>query len=192
MKGDFKAAAGRYFFDTEFLDRGGAGFGIDFISIGIVSEDNREYYAVHDATNPEEFAVASPWLKENVLDKLPPRSEWQKLEDIRKGVLGFIEPAKTAEFWATNGTYDNYCLCRIFGGMAELRQTLKDEKGIGKVVFRDMHELRRAYGYARIKAQPEETKHIALEDARHDRKEFDWHIGQMLRLVPPRAKRPQP
>ena len=35
----------RYFYDTEFLEDGET---IDLISIGIVAEDGREYYAVTD------------------------------------------------------------------------------------------------------------------------------------------------
>lgn len=57
----------RYFFDTEFIEDGKT---IDLISIGIVAEDGREYYAINRDCD---FSKASDWVKENVIAKLPPR-----------------------------------------------------------------------------------------------------------------------
>lgn len=51
----------RYFIDTEFIEDGQT---IDLISIGIVSEDGREYYAINRQCN---FRKASDWVLENVL-----------------------------------------------------------------------------------------------------------------------------
>lgn len=54
----------RYFLDTEFIDDGKT---IDLISIGIVCEDSREYYA----QSTEFYAGhASDWVKEQVLSHL--------------------------------------------------------------------------------------------------------------------------
>ncbi|HXO12259.1 MAG TPA: hypothetical protein VN871_07835, partial [Mycobacterium sp.] len=55
----------RYFYDTEFIDDG---YNIELISIGIVAEDGREYYAVSTEFNPER---AGNWVRANVLPKLP-------------------------------------------------------------------------------------------------------------------------
>ena len=45
----------RYFYDTEFLEDGET---IDLISIGIVAEDGREYYAVNlNADWPDMLAI---------------------------------------------------------------------------------------------------------------------------------------
>ena len=54
----------KYFYDTEFIEDGKT---IDLISIGIVCEDGREYYA-----QSVEFdeSKASEWVKENVLNGL--------------------------------------------------------------------------------------------------------------------------
>lgn len=41
----------RYFYDTEFIDDGRT---IELISIGMVSEDGREYYAVSTAFDPQQ------------------------------------------------------------------------------------------------------------------------------------------
>ncbi len=71
----------KYFFDTEFIE----GFkkpikwlptignlnkpyhSIQIISIGIVCEDGREYYAVSNEFNPND---ANDWVKENVIKQL--------------------------------------------------------------------------------------------------------------------------
>ena len=55
----------RYFYDTEFIEDGRT---IELVSIGIVAEDGREYYAVSTAFDPSK---ANAWVRENVLDKLP-------------------------------------------------------------------------------------------------------------------------
>jgi hypothetical protein len=185
---------GRYFFDTEFLDLPSAGFKIEFISLGIVSEDGKaEFYGVNEAIEEDKIGAASPWVKENVLAKLPPRAEWTSVEAIRQGILDTIAPVKTVEFWASNGSYDNVLLCQIFGGMGNLRKILKEEKGVEKVVFRDMNELSRAYGHAKIPSQAEATKHIAIDDAKQDRQEFEWYIAHMLKLRPQsKTKSPRP
>ena len=54
----------RYFLDTEFIDNGSS---VDLISIGVVCNDGREYYA-----QSVEFAseMASPWVKEQVFPQL--------------------------------------------------------------------------------------------------------------------------
>lgn len=51
----------KYFLDTEFIEDGKT---IDLISIGIVCEDGREYYAINVECD---FKKASDWVMENVL-----------------------------------------------------------------------------------------------------------------------------
>lgn len=63
----------KYFIDTEFIE----GFNkplfgkkrhfIDLISIGIVAEDGRTYYAVSNEFNPKD---ADDWVRVNVIDKI--------------------------------------------------------------------------------------------------------------------------
>ena len=55
----------RYFYDTEFIENGST---IDLVSIGIVAEDGREYYAV---STDADHTKANKWVREHVLDKLP-------------------------------------------------------------------------------------------------------------------------
>lgn len=57
----------KYWFDTEFIDDGKT---IELISIGIVAEDGREYYAINLDCD---LSKASEWVQENVISKLPPK-----------------------------------------------------------------------------------------------------------------------
>lgn len=65
----------RYFIDTEFIEGfhkpflGKRRHFIDLISIGIVAEDGREYYAISKDFDEKK---ASEWVKENVISKLEP------------------------------------------------------------------------------------------------------------------------
>lgn len=56
----------KYWFDCEFNEDGRT---IDLISIGIVSEDGREYSA---CSEDAELHRVNPWVRQNVLPKLPP------------------------------------------------------------------------------------------------------------------------
>lgn len=60
----------RYFYDTEFLEDGTT---IELISIGIVSEDGREYYAINSEA-PWENIKSHDFLVHNVLQFLPLRN----------------------------------------------------------------------------------------------------------------------
>src|SRR3712207_9345974 len=67
----------RYFYDTEFIEDGTT---IDLVSIGVVDETGREFYAVSTEFDPDK---AIPWVRRNVLDQLPSpadRSEEQTSE----------------------------------------------------------------------------------------------------------------
>lgn len=57
----------RIFYDTEFIEDGST---IDLISIGMVTEDGREYYAVNADADWEKIRE-SDWLVRNVVPSLP-------------------------------------------------------------------------------------------------------------------------
>lgn len=59
----------RYFYDTEFLEDGKT---VELISIGIVCQDGREYYAVNSEL-PIERIRGDDWLLRNVMPHLPVR-----------------------------------------------------------------------------------------------------------------------
>ena len=142
----------KYFFDTEFIE----GFkkpipwlptigqfnrpyhSIQLISIGIVAEDGREYYAISSEFNP---ADANPWVKENVIKKLGwlPIRETNKriaqeivkftnveglhyyLEDFETGFKSYqSDKDQNIEFYAYYADYDWVVFCTLFGTMMDL------------------------------------------------------------------------
>lgn len=76
----------KYFLDTEFIEGfhkplfGKRRHFIDLISIGIVAEDGREYYAISNEFNAKD---ADGWVVENVIDKIQ-SDLYQKQPPYRK------------------------------------------------------------------------------------------------------------
>lgn len=92
----------KYFLDTEFSERGSR-HPIQLISIGIVAEDGREFYA-HSADY--EVDACNEWVKANVLPhvaKEPPMSLWSIAESVKL----FVGEDPLPEFW---GYYADYKL----------------------------------------------------------------------------------
>lgn len=92
----------RYFLDTEFHEEPGS---IELISIGIVSEDGREFYA---ESSEYDEGRAFPWLRDNVLPHLSPDDERIPLAEIARRVLRFADPERYGEpeFWGYYADYD--------------------------------------------------------------------------------------
>lgn len=104
----------RYFFDTEFLEDGRT---IELISIGIVAEDGREYYAEADLSLPVYLRVTEhKWLMANVWPHLThyPKPLTQIAEEVRTFITG-----NRPEFWAYMGAYDWVVLNQLYGSMVE-------------------------------------------------------------------------
>ena len=70
----------RFFYDCEFIEDGVT---IDLVSIGVVDEEGREFYAVSTEFDPER---AGPWVRQNVLNQLPSPSDkaWRSRARIRE------------------------------------------------------------------------------------------------------------
>src|SRR3954453_12735619 len=84
----------RYFYDCEFIEDGRL---IDLVSIGVVDEHGREFYAV---STEFDDSRAVPWVRRNVLDKLPKPADkaWRSRERIREDLLEFLaEPLRSGE-----------------------------------------------------------------------------------------------
>lgn len=145
----------KYFYDTEFLDDGRT---IGLISIGIVAEDGREYYAVNlDADWAK--VRAHDWLTENVVSQLPSSIEWKPKEQIKREVTAFLLAGESLpELWAWFAAYDHVVLSQLFGRMLDL------PKGIPMYT----HDLRAYidYGEGIMLPQQQSGQHDALEDAR--------------------------
>lgn len=151
----------RYFFDTEFIEDGTT---IDLVSIGIVAEDGREYYAI---STDADLHRANPWVQENVLPKLPPRtdSRWRSNAEIRKEIYEFLTAAPTRpELWAWVAAYDHVVLAQLWGDMT----------GLPREIPRFTRELRQYWEFAGCPKLPElpDGNHDALVDARHNLAKF--------------------
>ena len=135
----------KYFLDCEFIERG-HGHPIDLISIGIVAENGREYYAINQNFTPK---LANDWVVENVLSNLPPMNAgvdataiklscdyrwepevipgyaplnypWKSPLLISKEIRSFCEFDSQPEFWGEWCSYDWVALCQLFGTMMDL------------------------------------------------------------------------
>lgn len=104
----------RYFYDCEFIEDGRT---IELISIGVIGQDGREFYAVSTDFDPD---TAGPWVRRNVLDKLPSQSDpsWRTRRRIRDDLLTFLtDPGLPIELWAWYAAYDHVVLAQLWGAM---------------------------------------------------------------------------
>jgi len=147
----------RYFYDTEFIEDGTT---IDLVSIGIVDETGREFYAVSTQFDDRK---AIPWVRRNVLDKLPSPSDpaWRSRERIRDDLLAFLtEPGEEIELWAWLAAYDHVVLAQLWGPMPALPREIP----------RFTRELRQRWDdLGKPPLPPKPTgSHDALVDARYN------------------------
>ena len=153
----------RFFYDCEFIEDGTT---IELVSIGVVAEDGREFYAVSTEFDPER---AGPWVRANVLPRLPPPSSsaWRSRDRIRTDLLDFLTAADDGapvQLWAWIAAYDHVALCQLWGAMPALP----------RVIPRFTRELRQRWedaGSPPLPAKPADT-HDALADARFNRDRF--------------------
>jgi hypothetical protein len=150
----------RYWFDTEFIEDGKT---IDLISIGIVSEDGREFYAQNTDCD---HGRASDWVKGNVIAKLAPRKhDLMTKAQIKDAVLEFVGTDKP-ELWAYYADYDWVVLCQLFGTMMDL------PKG-WPMYCRDVKQVCDDVGNPSLPAQGK-GEHHALADARWTREAWNF------------------
>lgn len=197
----------KYFIDTEFHEHKKPikVFGItiarvwtiDLISIGIVCEDGREYYAINRDLNLR-HAKRNEWLKENVLDKLPPKTSlwpphgsprlwqetrrWLPMKQIKEEIIDFCSPIKkrysehgeytlsNPEFYAYYADYDWVVFCWIFGRMIDL-------PGGFPMYCRDLKQMMDERGlsgeWKRENCPPPEGEHDALVDAKWNKQLYE-------------------
>lgn len=151
----------RYFYDTEFIENGST---IELVSIGVVAEDGREYYAVSTEFNS---SAASQWVARNVLPLLPNPSDpaWKSRSVIRQELLEFLTAADNKpELWAWVGCYDHVVLAQLWGDMT----------GLPRTIPRFTRELKQYWEFAGKPALPSTPvgNHDALIDARHNLVKF--------------------
>jgi len=188
----------KYFYDTEFIEDSKT---IDLISIGIVAEDGREYYAVnHDM--PIDRISKNAWLVKNVVSSLPLGRQQVGLEDLGKALVGalsfkldqsssYVKPGwvianevrefllagdTDPELWAYYGAYDHVVHAQLFGSMAKL------PKGLPMYTNNIVQEANRQGKVDQLPKQ-ESGLHNALENARHVR-EMHRILGELDSTYP--------
>lgn len=151
----------RYFYDTEFIEDGST---IELVSIGIVAEDGREFYAV---SNEFDASRANEWVRDNVLSKLPRASHpaWKPLRQIREEAHAFLVAGRgVPELWAWVGAYDHVVFAQLWGDMSGLPKDLPR-------YTRELKQYWQMAGRPRLPKVPD-GNHDALVDARHNLRKF--------------------
>lgn len=152
----------KYFLDTEFAEKPCT---IELISLGIVAEDGREWYAENLNFNPDN---ANDWVKENVLAHL--EGGWTEipLVDFKDEILSFIG-TDTPEFWGYYADYDWVVFCWLFGTMIDL------PKG-WPMYCRDIKQLADSLGNPQLPVQYTKEHH-ALSDALWNKRAYEFLTG---------------
>lgn len=157
----------RYFYDCEFIEDGQR---IDLVSIAVVDESGREFYAISTEFDPSR---AIDWVRRNVLDKLPSPADkaYRSRARIREDLLAFlVEPGETIQLWAWMAGYDHVALAQLWGDM----------RALPREIPRFTHELRQRWEEAGSPAMPPQPpdQHDALADARHNLAR--WRVLQAM------------
>ena len=232
----------KYFIDTEFIEGfhkplfGKRRHYIDLISIGVVAEDGREYYAISSEYN---FKDASSWVKQCVIEPLyydtihgdarnflevdnyhkrfgktnkqiakevKEFCKPQRLFEIDKPIKINYSEIKNPEFYGYYADYDWVLFCSLFGRMMDLPKgfpmyckdlkQMFDEKAnsytseqLSKIeyptVSHNVLEYLESSGKIdkpiHLKTHKDypiqENEHNALDDARWNKKLFDFING---------------
>lgn len=143
----------RWFLDTEFNEDGRT---IELISIALVSEDGREYYAVSADFDAN---ACNDWVKANVLPLLP-MSRVPRLDIAEQVRELLLADGTKPEIWAYFADYDWVVLCQLFGPMIAL------PKGF-PMWCRDLKQRMWSCGVDKEALPAQSGKnHDALDDAR--------------------------
>lgn len=154
----------RYWFDTEFDERG-PDVPIQLISIGIVGEDGREYYA---ETQEYDRESAGEWLQQNVIPLLkgPVKYRGEIRDDLTQFCLG--DCAKP-EIWAYFASYDWVLLSQLYDTMRKLPAHFPH-------YVLDIKQYMKQLGVERSQLPPQRESglHNALEDAKWNREAWEF------------------
>lgn len=146
----------RYYIDSEFNEAPGK---LELISIGIIDENGREYYAVSSEFDEKD---CNDWVKANVLPKLGIAPRKTK-KQIAKEILTFIGN-DTPQFWGYYADYDWVIFCWLFGAMIDLPKGWPKYCKDIKQLFDDVSKKKT------VVDPPQEIEHNALADAKWNKK----------------------
>lgn len=99
----------RIFFDCEFT---GLQLPTTLISIGLVSEDGKEFYEELSDYNP---SLCDEWIQQNVLAKLYKDRKVTKTE-LKEKLIAWLAQWDRVEIWSDCLAYDWVLFCDVFGG----------------------------------------------------------------------------
>ncbi len=97
----------KIFFDTEFT---GLQQDTDLMSIAMVTEDGREFYA---ELNDYRKHKVDNWIQFNVLDNFTGKNVIPE-EELKTQIIKFLEPYDKVEMWSDCLAYDWVLFCQIF------------------------------------------------------------------------------
>lgn len=175
----------RYYLDTEFLEDGKT---IELISIGVVAEDGREFYAVSSEL-PWARIVQHEWLMDNVVPSLPLDQDWEapvllrshpdmkSRLDIRRELTTFLLLGNSpVEMWGWYADYDHVVLAQLFGRMIDMPKFIP-------MWTNDLRQEAFRLGvYTELPVQAS-GQHNALADAR-----WNKEVGEFLTTYEAEAK----
>ncbi|MFE3452419.1 3'-5' exoribonuclease domain-containing protein [Nonomuraea sp. NPDC059194] len=176
----------KIFYDCEFIEDGKT---IELISIGMVSEDGREYYAVN-RDMPISKINAHSWLMDNVWLHLPldnsgfldvEHEDVKPAQRIADEVRDFIQATHDVELWAWYGAYDHVALCQLWGRMIDLPAGVP-------MWTNDLQQEVARLDYPKLPKQAKD-EHNALADARYNRLLNDFLIAERQRQQSGEASR---
>jgi hypothetical protein len=181
-------------YDLEFIEyRTGwlrKRYTIDLISIALVSDDGRTYYAVN-RDMPVRRIRKHKWLMRNVVPHLPKGHGDRRIHmpkrwlfhyadpavkpqtQIAREVAAFIQTTDDVALWANYGAYDHVRLCWLWGLMVNLPP--------GVPMFtNDIQQERARLGIHEDDLPKQESgEHNALADARHNQVVRRWLASRL-------------
>lgn len=191
----------KYWLDEEFIEDGKT---IDLVSVGLVAEDGRKYYA---QSSEFDAAKANEWVQHNVLTQLrrcfgpphirtldsdatidqqlaihsqgkcgAPDCPWRTRWQLKEDVLVFVNAdANKPQFWGYYADYDWVALCQLFGTMMDLPEGWP-------MYCRDLKQWCDMLGNPKLPPQ-EVGEHNALADALWNREAWAFLRDYEIRIL---------
>ncbi len=151
----------KYWIDTEFVAHP---FVLDLVSIGVVAEDGREFYA---ESSEVDWARANPWTLAHVRPQLDGRA--MSCEAISYGLRSFTDHDEHPVFWGYFPAFDWVAFVGLFGGLEEMPFHYPQ-------LCLDIKQWAIELGDPALPTQANAAHH-ALNDARWTREAWDFLAG---------------
>jgi len=156
---------------------------VGLLSIGMVREDGKEYYAIHKDAYIIQAAAENWWLNTNVLkyfpleqpidskapswDQFHPDYKHVKNKDkIAIEVANFIREVPSPSLWAWFAAYDHLMLSQLYGRMLDIPNGIPQRTND---VAQEAERLK-----VRVPSVTDSRRHLALDDAREVKFRREW------------------